>query len=373
MPFVGYFEGYFNVSALNLGDLRFNVTEASGTKVDFKDFVQGFSVSDNVNTAGMQAQFVLSGPLDQIVQIGDEGSSCRVEAHLLDNQRGLIFRPDLHISLLWDGLWENITDERLEGSLTRYITGFDIAKMLTDTEDDWVFQGKSLSEIVLEIGAELELPLNNIPSTTTKLGQIIGRGSSVWTIFQEAIQRHSYITGNTYRVLAEDGKITMRRQGGDHSFWTFDVGGALRTARREKSTANVINLVRIYGRAEGENRATLVDEVYDASSARLYGLKQRVVYLGKDGSVEEVKRRAQYQLEQFRGPEERFTITGLIVPGLRAGDRVRVLDEEWGIDQLYFAESVESVWDPGDVSASLTLQKEPIEPGLDLADEVLAV
>lgn len=369
---VGFFEGYFNVSSLDLGALQFHVTEANGNKVDFKDFVQGFSVIDNVNTAGMQAQFVLSGPLGQIIQIGDEGSSCRVEAQLA-HQRGLIFQDTARLSLLWDGIWENITDERMEGALTRYITGFDIAKMLADTEDDWVFQGRSLSEIILEIGSELELPLGDIPPTTTKLGQIIGRGSSVWAILQEAVQRHAHITGNVYRILADAGRITMRVQGGDRHFWTFDVGGALRMARREKSTANVINLVRIYGRAEGEDRATLVDEVYDASSARLYGLKQRVAYMGRDAKVEEVRRRAQYNLDKFRSPSEKFTLTGLVVPGLRAGDRVRVIDEEWGIDKLYFAESVESVWDPNDVSASLTLQKEPIEPGIDLADEVLAV
>ena len=368
----GYFEGYFNVSSLDLGDLQFQVTEANGTRVDFREFVQGFSVSDNVNTAGSQAQFVLAGPLDQIILIGDEGSSCRVEAQLA-HQEGLIFQDRTSLSLLWDGLWETITDERQEGSLTRYITGFDLAKTLADSEDDWVFQNKSLSDILRSMASSLELPLGEVSTTTTDLGQIIGRGSSVWSVLQEAVQRHAYLTGNVYRILAVDGKIEMRRQGADYYFWTFDVGGALRTARREKSTSQILNVIRVYSRAEGEGRASLVDEVYDLSSQRLYGLRQRVLYLGKDATVEEVRRRAQYMLDESRAPSEKFTITGLVVPGLRAGDRVRVIDEEWKIDRLYFVESVESSWAVNDVSCSITLQKEPVEPGINISDEVLAL
>ena len=363
---IGVFDGFFDVSALNLGDLQFHVTAADGTRVDFRELVQGFSVSDHVANAGSQAQFVLAGPLDQVIRLGDEGSSCRVEA-------ALAYQHGPEVSLLWDGLWETVIDERQEGALTRYVTGFDLAKTLSDSEDDWVFQGRSLSQIVHEIAASLDLPLGRVPATTTRLGQIIGRGDSVWSVLQEALQRHAYITGNVYRIMAVDGKITMRRQGGDRYFWTFDLGGSLRTARRERTTSRVVNLIKMYARAEGDSSAVIVDEVYDLSSQRLYGLKQRVVYMGKDASVEEVRRRAQYQLEQSRGPTEVFTISGLVVPGLRAGDRVRVIDQEWGIDQLYFAEAVESAWDPSSTAASLTLAKEPIEPGVDIADEVLAI
>lgn len=357
---------YFDVSALRLGDLKFQVTAADGTQVDFGDLARGFSTSDHVNTAGAQAQFVITGPIAAVVQLGDEGSSARVEA-------ALVYPDAPEISLLWDGLWETVTDEREEGSITRYVTGFDLAKTLADNEEDWVSQNRTLSQVLGDMATEFELPLGDVPTTTTKLGQIIGRGSSLWAIMQEALQRHAYLTGDVYRLLAHEGKLELRRQGAESSYWTFEVGGSLRDVRRERTTSKVVNRVKIYGRTSGEERASVVEEVQDLDSQRLYGLRQRVLYVGSNVSVDGMKRRAQHTLDGSRAPDERLTITGLVVPGLRGGGRVRVVDEEWGIDTIYFAESVASSWDPSSTEAGLTLRKEPIEPGVNLSDEVLAL
>ena len=357
---------FFDASSLQLGDLSFQVTSADGTRVHFKELVQGFSTEDHVNTAGSKAELVLVGPIDQVSLLGDEGSSCRVEAPLE-------YPGGPEVSLLWDGLWDTVTDERGEGVLTRYVTGYDLAKALADNEEDWVFQNKTLSDIVNEVAEEFELPLGTVPTTHTKLGQIIGRGESIWAILSEALQRHTFLTGDAYRILAVNGRIVMRRQGADTSFWTFEVGDSLRTARRERTISQVVNQVKVYGRTEGEERAAVVEEVKDLSSQRLYGLKQRVVYVGGESTVEIMKKRAQYQLDNSRAPDEKMTITGLVVPGLRAGDRVRVVDPEWGVDSLYFAESVHSRWEAAATEASLTLRREAIEPGVDIAEEVFSL
>ena len=343
-----------------LSEMRFETLRADGGRVLHNNLVQGWSWSETVTTAGVESQTVLHGALETIAEVGDVGTTARISGPMVDVETG-----ESTTGVLWEGMWETLVDERHETHLTRYYTGFDVAKLLANTTADFVSTNDTLSEVVRNVCDEYGLPVGDIPTTVTPLGQIVIRGRSAWDIILEAVQRHHDLTGDTYRVLADGTSISLRRQGADAIHWTFRVGSNVEAIRRERSVLEVVNRVWIHGRAKGDASASPVIEVVeDLESQRLYGVRQSIEYAGGETSISEAVQTARTRLNDAANPTERLTLTGLTTGGLRAGDRIRAVDEAWGFDRLYYVESVQVNVNSSEARSVLTVHSDPIDPGL---------
>ena len=347
-------------ASLRLGEMRFETLGADGSQALHTSLVQGWQWSDNVNTAGVECQTVVHGPISDVARIGDVGSTARVIGPMVDIETGAGAT-----GVLWEGLWETLVDERHETHITRYYTGHDVGKGLASTAADYVANNKTLTEVVTEICNEFGLPIGVIPRTVTPLGQIVIRGRTAWDAIAEAVQRHHDLTGDTYRVRSDGSFISMHRQGADANFWTFRVGANVAAIRRERNLTELVNRIFVHGRVRGDNTAAPVIEVVeDLDSIRLYGPKTAREYMGSETSASEVVETARNRLAQRSKPVERLTITSFAMGGIRAGDRVRAIDEGWGFDRLYYVESIQVNVSASEATSLLTLHSDPIDPGL---------
>lgn len=243
---------FVDVSDIHLRDIRFEVTRADGRVANYSEMVTEFNWSDHVNTAGAEVSISAVGAVAEIIAIGGEGSSGRITAPLIDLDTGLLVRREL-----WQGTFEDIVDNRAEGYIERYITGYDIAKFLATNEEDFVFTNPTLSSLVKSITTEFSIPLGTNTVTTQTLGQIINRGRSLWELLQDAVQRHADLTGEVFRVYAADGKIHTRLQGDQSRYWVFEAGESLMDMRRTRSVRDMINQIKVYGGLRGGSRQAI--------------------------------------------------------------------------------------------------------------------
>ncbi len=359
---------WVDVSDIHLRDIRFQVTRADGRVFEFSDLVTEMTWADHVNSAGAEVGIAASGVLADILKIGGEGSSCRVTAPLVDLDTGDLVRREL-----WQGTFEEVIDYRNVGQMERYITGYDIARFFTSNEEDYVFTNHTLSGILTQLASDFGIPTGVITATSEKLGQIISRGLSMWDLLAEAIQRHADRTGEVFRIYAERGRIQMREQGDQDRWWVFESGESLQEARRTRSTTSMVNRVKIYGVFEGDTTKPVVEATREnTTSQELYGLRQRIEYLSSADDEKRVVEIAEKTLDRFSAPEEELEITGWLVPNLRAGERIRFIDSEWGLNRLYYVESIESVWSTERAQSVAMVRREAVDPELILAEVTVA-
>ena len=359
---------WVDVSDIHLRDIRFQVTRSDGRLFDFSDVVQEFSWIDHVNTAGVEVNVVCQGSVTDILKIGGEGSSCRITAPLVDLDTGLLVRRSL-----WQGTFEEIVDYRTHGQMNRHIIGYDIAKFLATNEADYVFKNLTLSSVIERIAEDWQIPLGTVTKTTEPLGQIIIRGLTLWEAVSEAVQRHADRTGEVFRAYAKGGRLQLTKQGDQTRWWVFETGESVREVRRVRTLADMVNQVKVYGVFEGEaDKPSVVAVQSEAASVSLYGLRQRVEYLSSADDAARVQNVAQKTLDRFSVPDETLEITGWLVPNLRAGEQIRYIDQEWGLNRLYYVESIDAAWGTRRAETVALVRREPVDPGL-ILEEVTAV
>jgi len=360
---------WVDVSDIHLRDIRFRVTRDDGRVFDFSDVVSSLQWSDHVNNAGAEVGINCVGSVADILKIGGEGSTCRITAPLVNLESGTLERREL-----WRGTFEEVIDHRSEGEIDRTIIGYDIARHLAVDEEDYVWLNLSLSTILHRVLSDFSIPKGEVTAIhQPKLGQIVSRGRTLWQALQEAQQRHFDLTGEAYRIYADGGSIHMKKQGDQSSWWVFEAGESVTQARRSRSLQEMVNQIKIYGVFEGETTKPKVESIKkNADSQALYGLRQRVEYLSSAEDEAKVGTLAQKNIDRNSTPEEVIEITGWLVPNLRAGERIRYVDAEWGLDRLYYVESIETMWSTEKAETTATVRREQVDPG-QLLEEITSV
>ncbi len=355
---------YVDVSDIHLRDINFHITRADGRVFDFSDVVTDFNWTDHVNTAAAEAAISCVGSVVDILKIGGEGSSARITAPLVDLDTGKLVRREL-----WQGTFEDVVDQRREGQIERIITAFDITKFLATTEEDFVFTNSSLSGIIESVCNDFSIPKGAISDTVTSVGQVISRGGTIWDMIQEAVQRHADLTGDVYYVYSELGRVNLRKQGDQTRYWVFETGESLQTARRTRSVADMINQVKIYGVFAGEtDKPVVVATKKNTKSQSLYGLRQKIDYLPSAEDESKIIAMSEKILDRFSAPNETLEITGWLVPSLRAGEQIRFIDKEWGLNRIYYVESIDTQWSVGRAETVATVRREAVDPDLILEE-----
>ncbi len=353
-----------DVSDIHLRDIRFQVTRKDGRVVDFSDLVTNFRWADHVNLAAVEINLNLAGSLQQVLKTGGEGSTARITAPLIDVNTGQVRRQEL-----WRGIFEDVVDQRSEGLMERVITAYDILHNFAVNEEDLVFKGSTLSGILTKICKNFQVPIGDIAKTTKALGTLIGRGDTLWDFVQKAQQKHFNLTGQAYRIFAQNGRIQMVLQGSQDFIWRFEDKWSLQRVRRSRSISQVINAVKIYGTFEGEaDKPAAITTKGSPTSQKLYGLRQRIDYANTDDE-QEVIDTARETIKLFAFAEETLEITGWLVPNLRAGEQIRFRDTEYGINRLYFVESMEANWSAEMADSIAQCQRSEIDPGI-ILDEI---
>jgi hypothetical protein len=355
-----------DVSDIHLSDIRFFVVRADGRLLDFSDFAVSLNLVDHVNIAGMEADIELQGPPSELMKLGGEGTEVLIKAPLYSLADQQTIEREL-----FRGTMEDVVEDRIPGDvMTRTLTCYDIAQRLATSHEDCVFVGKTLSQIVSSIVTDFSIPIHApLAVTTRSLGNIIGRGTPLWDTIQQARQKHYDLTGELWRVRARAGRLELMMVGGQTRWWLFEEGVSLQSVRRQRSLSEVVNVIKVYGEYSGEtDKPPMEATITDAASQSLYGRRQRVEYVGSEDAAK-VKEMATRRVARYKVPQDRVTVSGWMIPTLRAGEQIKVTDKVLGMDRrTYYVESMEARWSAEQGSAYAECLRDVPDPDLMLEE-----
>lgn len=222
------------------------------------------------------------------------------------------------------------------------VTCYDRLRYLK-AKGSYAFYGQTASEIISAIAKDLQLDVSNLPDTGYKIPSFIKTNQACIDIMQDALDQTLLNTGKVY-VLYDDGEgLALRASDewvseyviGDKSYMT---NYAYKTDIDE-STANYIKLVQP-DQQTGRTQAVVAQDDYTIGR---WGLLQEYRVINGTYNTAQLTEMAQQILANNNRRKRSFAAEAVGVPGLRAGQLLRVVVSNMGdidLNQYVLLETV---------------------------------
>lgn len=222
------------------------------------------------------------------------------------------------------------------------VTCYDRLRYLK-AKGSYAFYGQTAAEIVTAIAKDLQLDVGELPDTGYKIPSFIKTNQACIDIIQDALDQTLLNTGKVYVLYDNGSGLSLRASDewiseyviGDRSYMT---NYAYKTDIDE-STYNYIKLVQP-DQQTGRTAAVVAEDSYNIGR---WGLLQDYQTVNGTYNTAQLTAMAQQMLANNNRRKRSFAAEAIGVPGLRAGQLLRVVINNMGdidLDQYVMLESV---------------------------------
>ncbi|NBH61540.1 hypothetical protein D1155_07750 [Anaerotruncus sp. 80] len=184
-------------------------------------------------------------------------------------------------------------------------------------------KGKSTKEIVKTLMERRGVKLTyNYSSITHPKLPLSGTLADVLT--SELLDEVQKKKGVKYVVKSKKGKIYIDKQGSNEKAYCISRGSQsiMQSYNRSVTMDGMVTSVIIAGKSD-ENGKRKIEERVD-KNRKTYGTLAKIIYKDEDTKLSEVKKEANYILDENATPQREYEVTALDIPWIRKGDRVRI-------------------------------------------------
>ena len=130
--------------------------------------------------------------------------------------------------------------------------------------------------------------------------------------------------GVKYVVKSKKGKIYIDKQGSNEKAYCISRGtqSIMQSYNRSVTMDGMVTSVIIAGKSD-ENGKRKIEERVD-KNRKTYGTLAKIIYKDEDTKLSEMKKEANYILDENATPQREYEVTALDIPWIRKGDRVRI-------------------------------------------------
>lgn len=212
----------------------------------------------------------------------------------------------------------------------------------------YAFYGETAGQIIRQIAGDLQVNAGRIADTGYAIPSLIEQEQSCLDIIESAIQQTLLNTGRIY-VFYDDGNGLRLTEAADMISSVVIGDKSLLTEYQYKTDidSQTYNSIKLARPNEETGRADVVI-AQDSATIAQWGLLQ--LYQSVDGDVNTAQMQAQAQasLEYYNRRMRTLKVSSLGVPGLRAGNMVRMRIQGLGdidLDQYLLLEKVTHTWE----------------------------
>ena len=184
-------------------------------------------------------------------------------------------------------------------------------------------KGKSTKEIVKTLMERRGVKLTyNYSSITHPKLPLTGTLADVLT--SELLDEVQKKKGVKYVVKSKKGKIYIDKQGSNEKAYCISRGtqSIMQSYNRSVTMDGMVTSVIIAGKSD-ENGKRKIEERVD-KNRKTYGTLAKIIYKDEDTKLSEMKKEANYILDENATPQREYEVTALDIPWIRKGDRVRI-------------------------------------------------
>ena len=232
---------------------------------------------------------------------------------------GVPFDGDRFIYLLRGVVWSIDSENRGQKKLN--VTVYDPAKYLSESEEEYLLPaGQTASQRIQKYCTDWQIPIYNIPNTQTKLAKAVyraGQYPSIYSMIENDLKETVEKGGSMYRPRMTPAGLELVEIGSNENVWVFETGQNIDEVDQRRTLEGTVTKVKVLGKAPEDKRSpVLATEEKDTDK---YGTLQKVIQDNKITNAGDAKSKAQ---EVLAGVQEKFTIRGIDINTIRAGDKV---------------------------------------------------
>lgn len=224
----------------------------------------------------------------------------------------------LYPGVVWDCSSSNRGQKHLQ------VTAYDLSIYLAKTEDEYLLPaGQTASDRLRIYAADWEIPLGQIEDTGVPLDRALRRAKPIWSIIMDDLKETVAKGGEMYRPRMTPDGLILIKIGSNQPVWVLEAEQNLEEVGQKRTLEGAVTRVKVIGNAKEDQRSPVL-AIVDGETAR-YGTLQKVITYDKSSTSLSARTTGELNLA---GIQETFTIQGIDINTMRAGDKTVLNDME---------------------------------------------
>lgn len=222
------------------------------------------------------------------------------------------------------------------------VTCYDSLRYLK-ANGSYAFYGRTAAEIIQEIGADLQLPIGELADTGYQIPSLIKSNQSCINIIQEALDLTLLNTGRVFCLYDNGDGLSLKAS----DEWKSDIIVGTRSYLTDyQYKTDIDESTYNYVKLSYPNSSTGMTELVvaeDSSNISRWGMLQQYIQVNGDYNTAQLTAMAQQALMNANRRKRTLSVSCLGIPGLRAGQMIRVNVPMLGdinLDQYVLLETV---------------------------------
>lgn len=212
-------------------------------------------------------------------------------------------------------VWRCDSSTRGQKHLT--VTAYDLMIYLSKSEDEYLLPaGQTASDRLRIYAADWEIPLGQIEDTGVPLERALRRAKPIWSMIMDDLKETVAKGGEMFRPRMTPDGLSLVKVGSNDTVWVLEADQNMEELSQRRTLEGAVTRVKVIGNAK-ENQRSPVLAIVDGETAR-YGTLQKVITYDKSSTTLSARTTGKLQLA---GMQETFTVQGIDINTMRAGDK----------------------------------------------------
>lgn len=304
--------------------------------------------------------FDISDLVESIKWKGRKGSATRsLSVTLVDSNKGENKAVDIDITRgehlifsykkveLFRGI---VMSQQQSDKFKMPITAYDNGIYLANNKDTFVYENKTLHDIVTDVFKRFELKYSSIANTSYIIPELTKSKTTAWDVIQDAMSQDFKATGTRYFMQSSKGVLSLVKRKENMLQWVLETGKNITSYSYKKSIEKIKTRLKIY---------TDEDVIYavrkDESLEKKIGIFQEIEKKDDDLTEAKLNETIDESFKEISTPEISLKVDALGIPDVISGTGVYVIIDKFGLNSTFYVDEDTHTFKNGSHTMSLTL------------------
>ncbi|MCM1227685.1 MAG: hypothetical protein NC320_09770 [Clostridium sp.] len=139
-----------------------------------------------------------------------------------------------------------IMSQQQSDSFKMPITAYDNGIYLANNKDTFVYSGRTLHDIFIDVCKRFELKYSSVADTSYKIPELTKSKTTAWDVIQDAASRDFKATGTRYFMHSDKGVLSLVKRIDNQLQWVLETGNNIISYTCWKSIENIKTRIKVY-------------------------------------------------------------------------------------------------------------------------------
>lgn len=230
------------------------------------------------------------------------------------------------------------------------IVAYDNGIYLANNKDTFVYNGKTLHDIFIDVCKRFELKYSSVANTSYKIPELTKSKTTAWDVIQDAMGQDYKATGTRYFMHSDKGLLSLVKRVDNPVQWAIETGVNLSSYTYKKSIEDIKTRIKVY-----TDEDTVFAVRKNISLESKIGIFQDVEKKDDKLTDAQINSEIDETLKEKSTPEISFSVEALGIPEVISGACVYTNINPLGIKRSFYVDEDTHTFKGKKHTMSLTL------------------